>query len=258
MQTGALPLPPIVAREGNPAYMVNLVRLTPALERLRDTVFHNMYRGALLFDDVRTASAYRRHQLARRAPVPTIFTRDGKKIGSEGVLNPRAGHGAIPDVLLSVFGAVPDDEPVQRRGFKDELEELQKGRCCAMLCYCPSLVATFHVGFVCFGLDDEALVEAEGLIVERDEKQRILNQLLASAEEEQGTAPTTFSAHVQDMLATLGANGISVVTARKLLKLLDDKLTGLGLGQNSAPAASVSNSRDPRLLRRGNRGQCSR
>lgn len=149
MQARALPLPPVFdsvskqTPEGNPEYLVNLVRLPAALEHLRDTVFYNIYKNSLLFDDVRTANVYRKTLLARKAQVPTIFTRDGNKIGSEGVLNPRPGQGVLPPTLPSVYGAPdPDEEEEQensgggggggagsrRRKHKEELEELQKGK----------------------------------------------------------------------------------------------------------------------------------
>ena len=87
-----------------------------------------MYRNSLLFDDVASANAYRKVVLARRGPghspgPPVIYTRDGHRIGSDGLLNPKSGAGRVPETLPFVFGASPEDSHL----FTQELEQLMAG-----------------------------------------------------------------------------------------------------------------------------------
>jgi len=90
MATGELPLPPFPAdTPGNPQYLVNLIRLND--ESLRDTLFWSMFRGAILFDDMRTAMAYKKEQQRLNRPVDGLYTRDGVKIPHGGNTNPRSG-----------------------------------------------------------------------------------------------------------------------------------------------------------------------
>ena len=61
----------------------------------------------MLFDDLDTASAYRAHVVKRGKQVPAIYTMDGHKLGSDGLLDPKKGSGKMPDSLDYVFGQQP-------------------------------------------------------------------------------------------------------------------------------------------------------
>lgn len=103
--------------------------------------------------------------------------------------------------------------------------------------------------------DDEALVEIEELIEERERLQRKLDEILAEAETAGCAAPfCDYSIHVQEIIATLGVTVITVSVARRLLQQLDDRLAKLGLGNTNAGNGGVvtngrANSRDPRIRR---------
>src|SRR5690606_33524002 len=47
-----LPIKELSRVPGNPQYLVNLIKLAPEKEGLRDTVFWNIFRMALLFDNL--------------------------------------------------------------------------------------------------------------------------------------------------------------------------------------------------------------
>lgn len=124
--SGQLPLPPIVMdsnhfensvhgfrpqseqASGNPKYLVNLINLPFEKEHLRDTLFYNIYKNSMLFDDMDTAFAYRKAAMEkfkrRTGPKPPkIFTRDGYSIGTDGVRDPTAS-GRMPHELKNVYG----------------------------------------------------------------------------------------------------------------------------------------------------------
>lgn len=55
-----LPLPAFdPSIPGNPEYMVNILKLDKDKEYLRDSIFFQMFRSAILFDDMDTAAAYK-------------------------------------------------------------------------------------------------------------------------------------------------------------------------------------------------------
>ena len=72
--------------QGNPEYLVELINLND--ESLRDTIFYNVFKRQLLFDDLDTAIKYREWMVRRRRSVPTIYTRTGEKLAQEGHLDP--------------------------------------------------------------------------------------------------------------------------------------------------------------------------
>lgn len=67
-----LPLPPLSPNiAGHPKYLVNLIQLTEENEHLRDTVFWNIFKSALVFDDFESAVAFKR---AQKKPLNSGFT----------------------------------------------------------------------------------------------------------------------------------------------------------------------------------------
>jgi len=72
--------------KGNPEFLAELITLTD--ESLRDTIFFNVFKRQLLFDDLETAIQYRQWMVQKRRVVPTIYTRTGEKLGQEGQLDP--------------------------------------------------------------------------------------------------------------------------------------------------------------------------
>lgn len=84
-----------------------MIALEPQHESLRETLFYNIFKRSIMFDNLETALAYRRSLVTRNVSPPTIYTRRGDKLNSDGVLNPRQGAGKLPDALEFVFGQLP-------------------------------------------------------------------------------------------------------------------------------------------------------
>lgn len=55
-----LPLRPFNPQiPGSPQHLVNMIKLLPTHEHLRDTLFWNIFRDSILFNDLKSAMAYR-------------------------------------------------------------------------------------------------------------------------------------------------------------------------------------------------------
>ena len=72
--------------KGNPEYLAELITLSE--ESLRDTIFFNVFKRQLLFDNLETAIEYRQWMVKKKKVVPTIYTRTGEKLSQEGQLDP--------------------------------------------------------------------------------------------------------------------------------------------------------------------------
>lgn len=73
-------------------------------EHLRDTVFYAIYREKILFDDISSASLYRKTLVGCGITPADFYTRDGKKLSSDGILNPGVGSNRVPVSLDFVYG----------------------------------------------------------------------------------------------------------------------------------------------------------
>jgi len=87
---------------GNPRYMVNMIQLNSEFEYLRDSVFFALFNKALLFDDMESASEYRKALVDKGIHPPPIYSLSGERFSSQGVLDPKAGK--LPKELQFVFG----------------------------------------------------------------------------------------------------------------------------------------------------------
>jgi hypothetical protein len=89
MAEGQLPFPPIPDTvPGNPVHMINLLKIDPSKEYLRDSLFYLMFKSSLLFDDLPTASAYRKYLSLRHESYPSMYTRTGERLLSDGIYIP--------------------------------------------------------------------------------------------------------------------------------------------------------------------------
>jgi chromosome segregation ATPase len=121
MRNGQLPLPSLQNVPGNPQYLINLIKLQPQNEGLRDTLFYHMYKDSLLFDSMETALSYKKRCIQQNQIVGNLYTRQGDRILSNGILI--SGKSAkLEDSfgrLRCVFGQyVPDNQ--------DEITELER------------------------------------------------------------------------------------------------------------------------------------
>jgi hypothetical protein len=122
--SGSLPLEKIKAN-GNPEFLVNLIRLREENEHLRDTVFWGVFKKSLLFDSMATATAYREKEIKAGRSVSTIVTRTGDIITADGVLDPNA---KIPNKsgLRMIFGQLPPAEDRDVANARKDIESIDK------------------------------------------------------------------------------------------------------------------------------------
>ena len=114
-----LPLPAINFNRGNPTYLVNLIELPVSKEHLRDTVFYEIYHNSILIDNIDCAKEYRKHLNGINAIAPPIYTRDGTKLASNGLMTPNKTN----QNLQFVYGEMPLEDEVN-----EELDNLQEGK----------------------------------------------------------------------------------------------------------------------------------
>eukprot|EP01035_Chromulina_nebulosa_P017835 gene17835-23447_t len=114
IKTRQLPFPSLDGYAGNPKYMVNLIQLEESEEYLRDSLFYSIYMKSILFDDMISATAYRKKLIELKKMPPTIYTRNGEKISMEGILNPNKTN-RLPPKLPYVYGQLPlvSDKDIQ-------------------------------------------------------------------------------------------------------------------------------------------------
>jgi len=67
---------------------VNIIQLDDSKEHLRDSVFFSIFRKSLIFDDFELAAQYRKQLRAEGSSPPTLYTRRGDRITSDGLFNP--------------------------------------------------------------------------------------------------------------------------------------------------------------------------
>lgn len=95
-----------------------MLHLTPDLEYLRSTVFFNLLKDAIVFDEYWQAVSYREYLTKRGIPCPLLYSLDGKQIAKDGVLDPN-DRDSISRLDFS-FG--------EYFGGSERLEELRRGK----------------------------------------------------------------------------------------------------------------------------------
>ena len=111
---------------------MNLIQLDPKNEHLRDSLFYHIFKRTLLFDDMDTALAYRRSQISQDKQPPKIYTLAGKKVGTDGILDPGAERRQDSRNLKFVFGMQPPTKSsvyinlLTGKGGADQLENGRK------------------------------------------------------------------------------------------------------------------------------------
>ena len=93
----------------HPMYcQVNILELED--ERLRDSLFFHIFKKALIFDDFGSATAYRQSVVQRGQQPPMLYSVCGRRIGSDGILDPTRNRCYKPAYLRNVFGMQPWDK----------------------------------------------------------------------------------------------------------------------------------------------------
>jgi hypothetical protein len=108
MDKGELPLAPLSGVAGHPRYLVNLIQLRSSDEHLRDTVFWNIFRNSLLFEDLDSATKYRQTLAKNCKPPVQVVTKKGDVIATDGMMDP--GNRIEAKKLRFMFGEMPARE----------------------------------------------------------------------------------------------------------------------------------------------------
>ena len=119
-----LPAPPPRYSSGI-EFAVNLLEFTSENGYLRCTLFWNLLSKTIVVKDLRSGQIYREHLTKMKQPCPTILTRDGNMIASDGLMDPKRRCPQLGDLKFA-FGALPLRETAQHRRLTQKREALER------------------------------------------------------------------------------------------------------------------------------------
>ncbi|KAK2571643.1 Structural maintenance of chromosomes flexible hinge domain-containing protein 1 [Acropora cervicornis] len=107
-------------------FAVNLLEFTGENGYLRCTLFWNLLSKTIVVKDLRSGQIYREHLTKMKQSCPTILTRDGNMIASDGLMDPKRRCPARLEDLKFAFGAMPARETAKHRDLTEKCEALEK------------------------------------------------------------------------------------------------------------------------------------
>lgn len=116
-----LPAPPPSYRSPI-EFAVNLLEFTSENGYLRCTLFWNLLSKTIVVKDLKAGQMYREHLTRMRQPCPTILTRDGNMIASDGLMDPKRRCPVRIEELKFAFGALP---PRESAGYRELVERCE-------------------------------------------------------------------------------------------------------------------------------------
>ena len=105
-------------------FAVNLLEFTSDNGYLRCSLFWNLLSKTIVVNDLKSGQTYREHLTKMKQSCPTILTRDGKMIASDGLMDPKRKCPDRLEDLKFAFGALPPRETPQYRQLKEKCESL--------------------------------------------------------------------------------------------------------------------------------------
>lgn len=120
-----LPSPPANYRS-TIEFAVNLLEFTSDNGYLRCSLFWNLLSKTIVVKDLKSGQAYREHLTKMRQSCPTILTRDGNMIASDGLMDPKRRCPQRMEDLKFAFGALPARETARYRELREKCEALEK------------------------------------------------------------------------------------------------------------------------------------
>lgn len=120
-----LPAPPSNYRSAI-EFAVNLLEFTSDNGYLRSSLFWNLLSKTIVVKDLKSGQAYREHLTRMKQSCPTILTRDGNMIASDGLMDPKKRCPPRMEDLRFAFGALPAREKVRYRELKERCEALER------------------------------------------------------------------------------------------------------------------------------------
>ena len=103
-------------------FAVNLLEFSGDRGYLRSTLFWQLLSRTIVVKDLTSGQTYREHLTKMRHQCPTILTRDGHLISSDGLMDPRRRCPKRLDELKLAFGALPVTETP---GYQEERANLE-------------------------------------------------------------------------------------------------------------------------------------
>lgn len=107
-------------------FAVNLLEFTSDNGYLRSTLFWNLLSKTIVVKDLKSGQAYREHLTKMKQSCPTILTRDGNMIASDGLMDPKRRCAQRLEDLKFAFGALPARETTHYRELKERCEALER------------------------------------------------------------------------------------------------------------------------------------
>lgn len=107
-------------------FAVNLLEFTSDNGYLRSTLFWNLLSKTIVVKDLKSGQAYREHVTRMRQSCPTILTRDGNMIASDGLMDPKRCCPQRLEDLKFAFGALPARETKHYRDLNERCEALER------------------------------------------------------------------------------------------------------------------------------------
>jgi chromosome segregation ATPase len=106
-------------------FAINLLEFSANNGYLRSTFYWSLLSKTMVIEDLQSAQVYRQHLVQMRYPCPTILTRDGHVIASDGLMDPRRRCPKNLSELKFSFGALPPSEQTVNREIQDTLKHLE-------------------------------------------------------------------------------------------------------------------------------------
>jgi len=110
-------------------FAINLLEFSSTNGYLRSTLYWSLLSKTMVIENLESAQIYRRHLIQMRHPCPTILTRDGHVIASDGLMDPKRRCPKSLSELKFSFGALPPSERPENRDLERTytyLEDLNK------------------------------------------------------------------------------------------------------------------------------------
>lgn len=107
-------------------FAVNLLEFTSNRGYLRSTLFWQLLSRTIVVNDLKSGQTYREHLTKMKQQCPTILTRDGHLIASDGLMDPKRRCPRSLQELKFSFGALPLTATAEYQAQQEKLEHLRK------------------------------------------------------------------------------------------------------------------------------------
>lgn len=106
-------------------FAINLLEFSADHGYLRSTFYWSLLSKTMVIEDLHSAQIYRQHLVQMRYPCPTILTRDGNMIASDGLMDPRRRCPRSLNEMKFAFGALPPSERADNKLLSETVNRLE-------------------------------------------------------------------------------------------------------------------------------------